>query len=216
MAAPTLLVLLHGVGQGPAGMAPLARRIAACDQDTIIAAPPAAHPYDRGTQGHQWFSVAGIDEENRPGRIRAALPAFIATIHALQREHGAGPERTVLAGFSQGAIMALAGSGETWLARHVIAIAGRFAPLPQRWDARTAVSLVHGRMDGVVPADRSRQAAARLEELGAQVGLALVPRAVHQLSPAILDAALEAWRSPPSDIPATPVAVFVSNPADLA
>jgi phospholipase/carboxylesterase len=157
MAAPTLLVLLHGVGGSPADMAPLGERIAACAPYAIIAAPPAAHPCDLGTQGHQWFSVAGIDEANRPGRIRAALPAFIDTIRALQREHGAGPEHTVLAGFSQGAIMALAGSGEVWLARHVIAIAGRFAPLPQRWDARTAVTLVHGRMDGVMPAERSRR-----------------------------------------------------------
>jgi len=193
-----LLVLLHGVGGLPADMAALGERIAARTPRIVIAAPPAAHPCDRGSTGRQWFSVEGIDEENRPGRIRAALPAFIDTIAALQRSHGVGPRDTVLAGFSQGAIMALAASSEAWLARHVIAIAGRFAPLPQGWDARTAVSLVHGRMDGVMPFERSREAAARLMELGAPVRLAPVPRAVHMLSPAILEAAVEAWRMPPA------------------
>jgi phospholipase/carboxylesterase len=197
MAAPTLLVLLHGVGRVPADMAPLGERIAACDPQVRIAAPPAAHPYDLGPRGHQWFSVDGIDEENRPARIRAALPAFVATIRALQRHHGLGPEHTVLAGFSQGAIMALAAGADAYLARHAIAIAGRFAPLPDAWDARTAVSLVHGRMDGVIAAERSRQAAARLADLGAHVGLELVPRAVHALSAPLLDAALRAWRQPP-------------------
>jgi len=190
----TLVILLHGVGGTPADMAPLGARIAAADAHVRIAAPPAALPYDLGGQGHQWFSVDGITEENRPGRIRAALPAFAAAIHALQRQHGAAPENTVLAGFSQGAIMALAGCADGWLARHAIAIAGRFAPLPQRWDARTAVSLVHGRMDGVMPAEHSRRAAECLAALGADVTLDLVPRAVHQLSSAILDAVLRAWQ----------------------
>lgn len=198
MAPPTLLVLLHGVGCVPADMAPLGELVAASAPAVRIEAPPAAHPYDLGPRGHQWFSVDGIDEDNRPARIRAALPVFVETIRALQRRHGVGPEETVLAGFSQGAIMALAAGADGWLARHAIAIAGRFAPLPQRWDARTAVSLVHGRMDGVIAAERSRQAAERLALLGARVGLELVPRAVHALSAPVLDAALRAFHQAPA------------------
>jgi phospholipase/carboxylesterase len=193
----SLIILLHGVGQDPAAMAPLGERIAAELPGAHIAAIPAARPYDLGASGFQWFSVDGITEDKRPGRIREALPVFVETIRAIQRSHGVGPERTVLAGFSQGAIVALAGCVETWLAHHVLAIAGRFAPLPERWDARTAVSLVHGTMDGTVPAEHSRRACARLAELGADVELDLVPRAVHLLSPAILDAAVNALRRLP-------------------
>lgn len=191
MAGP-LFILLHGVGQTPAAMAPLGERIAGAWAQARIAALPAALPYDRGTAGFQWFSVDGITEDNRPGRIRAALPAFVDAIRAAQRAHGAGPEDTVLAGFSQGAIMILAACRDTWLARHAVAIAGRCAPLPDAWEARTALSLVHGTMDGTVPADHSRRAAARLAGIGADVQLALVPRALHMLSPAILDAAMDA------------------------
>ena len=187
----SLIVLLHGVGGTPADMAPLAALIAAHDPHARVAAPPAAVPCDRGGAGHQWFSVDGITEENRPGRIDAALPAFVATVEALQRAHGVGPEATVLAGFSQGAIMALAACKDRYLARHVVAIAGRFAPLPDAWERRTAVSLVHGRMDRTMPVQHSERAFECLAALGADVRLDVVPRAVHQLAPPLLDRAWE-------------------------
>lgn len=192
--ASALVILLHGVGGTPADMAPLGERIAAELPEVGIAALPAAHPFDLGPQGYQWFSVDGITEENRPGRIQAALDAFIAAIQAAQGEHGAAPETTTLVGFSQGAIMSLAGCHAARLARHAVAIAGRFAPLPERWPQDTAVSLVHGTMDGTVSADHSRRAAARLAELDAEVHLDLLPRAVHMLSPAMQDAVIAALR----------------------
>ena len=192
----SLIVLLHGVGGTPADMAPLAALIAAHDPHARVAAPPAAVPCDRGGAGHQWFSVDGITEENRPGRIDAALPAFVATIEALQRAHGVGPGATVLAGFSQGAIMALAACKGRYLARHVVGIAGRFAPLPDAWERRTAVSLVHGRMDRTMPVQHSERAFERLAALGADVRLDVVPRAVHQLAPPVLDRVREALCGP--------------------
>ena len=198
----TLIVLLHGVGQAPADMAPLADLIAAHDPHAVVAAPPAALPYDLGPAGHQWFSVDGITEENRPGRIRAALPAFVATVEALQRAHGAGPGETVLAGFSQGAIMALAACESRFLARRVVAIAGRCAPLPAAWERRTRVHLVHGRADGTVPAGHSERTFERLAALGADVRLDVVPRAVHRLAPPLLERAWDAVRAGLDEAPA--------------
>jgi phospholipase/carboxylesterase len=192
-----LIILLHGVGRTPADMAPLGARIAASLPGAQIAAVPAAHPYDLGPQGFQWFSVDGITEDNRPGRIQAALPAFADAMYSLQHRYGVGPEHTTLVGFSQGAIMALAACRDAAPARHVVAIAGRCAPLPDRWDGRTAVSLVHGTMDRVIPAQHSRLAAARLAALGADVQLELVPRAVHMLGPGIQEAALRALQRLP-------------------
>lgn len=190
-----LIVLLHGVGGQPSDMAPLADLVAAHDPDARVAAPPAAWPCDRGGTGFQWVSVDGITEDNRPARVRAALPAFVAVIEEVQRAHGATPATTVLAGFSQGAIMALAACSERFLARHVVAIAGRCAPLPDAWERRTTVSLVHGRMDRTVPARHSEQAFERLGALGADVRLTLVPRAVHLLAPPLLEHAWQAVRT---------------------
>lgn len=193
----SLIVLLHGAGQTPADMAPLSDLITAHDPQARVVAPPACHPCDRGGAGFQWMSVAGITEENRPGRVRAALPAFVATIEGLQRLHGATPEQTVLAGFSQGAIMALAACRDRYLARHVVAIAGRCSPLPDAWERRTAVTLVHGRRDGTVPVQHSELVFERLAALGADVRLDVVPRAVHLLAPPLLERAWEAVRATP-------------------
>jgi phospholipase/carboxylesterase len=193
----SLIVLLHGVGQTPADMAPLADLIAARGAHARVVAPPAVHPCDRGGAGFQWMSVAGITEENRPERVRAALPAFVATIEDCQRTHGVGAEETVLAGFSQGAIMALAACSDRYLARHVVAIAGRCAPLPEAWERRTAVTLVHGRMDRTVPVRHSELVFERLAALGADVRLDVVPRAVHLLAPPLLERAWEAISATP-------------------
>jgi phospholipase/carboxylesterase len=178
-------------------MAPLADLITAHDPQARVVAPPAAHPCDRGGAGFQWVSVAGITEDNRPARVRAALPAFVATIEALQRAHDVGAEETVLAGFSQGAIMALAACSDRYLARHVVAIAGRCSPLPERWERRTAVTLVHGRMDRTVPVQHSERAFERLAALGADVRLDVVPRAVHLLAPPLLERAWAAISATP-------------------
>jgi phospholipase/carboxylesterase len=136
--------------------------------------------------------VDGITEDERPGRVRAALPAFVAVIEDLQREYGVAPERTVLAGFSQGATMALAACQSRFLARHVVAIAGRSAPLPDAWERRTMATLVHGRMDRTVPVQHSERAYERLAALGADVRLDVVPRAVHLLAPPLLERAWQA------------------------
>lgn len=181
-----LIILLHGVNSTPDDMAPLRAGIAAAWPDALIAVPAAP--------GRQWFAIDGVTEGNRAARTRDALPALRATIRMLQQRHGAAPDDTVLAGFSQGASMALAVCEHDWLAHRVVAIAGRCMPLPQRWDARTAVRLVHGRMDGVVPADTSREAAAHLAALGADVRLDLVPRAVHLLTPLLVARAVAAMR----------------------
>jgi phospholipase/carboxylesterase len=186
-----LIVLLHGVDSTPDDMAPLRARLAADLPGALIEAPAAP--------GRQWFSIDGITDgagdSERAARTRAALPALVATVHALQRQHGKAPHDTVLVGFSQGASMALAACGHTLLASRVVAIAGRCLPLPERWDARIAVRLVHGRMDGVVPADYSRQAAAHLAALGADVALDLVPRTVHLLTPLLVARAVHAVTS---------------------
>ena len=106
-----------------------------------------------------------------------------------------GAEHTVLAGFSQGAIMALAACRDRYLARHVVAIAGRCAPLPDVWERRTAVTLVHGRMDRTVPVQHSERMFERLAALGADVRLDVVPRAVHLLVSPLLERAWEAVRA---------------------
>ena len=77
-----LLLLFHGVGANAEHMAVLATRPA---QEYPQAAVASMHltQFD-AAPGGGWFSIQGIDEQNRPARVAAALPRFIATVRALQ------------------------------------------------------------------------------------------------------------------------------------
>ena len=69
---PDLLFLLfHGVGANADGMAPLAMRLAQEYPQAAVLCIDAPDDFDAapGGSGRQWFSIRGIDEENRPARV---------------------------------------------------------------------------------------------------------------------------------------------------
>lgn len=105
-AAAQLVLLFHGVGSTPEAMLPVAQRMAAAYPQAFIVSVQSPHRSDLG-QGFQWFSVQGIDEDNRKARIADAMPSFVATVRYWQQQSGVDADGTSLIGFSQGAIMAL-------------------------------------------------------------------------------------------------------------
>jgi len=177
--ATGLVLLFHGVGASAADLMPLGRLVAAALPQAMVVSVSAPNPSDMG-RGHQWFSVKGVTEANRPERVAQAMPAFEATVAHWQREAGVGAQHTTLIGFSQGSIMALEPTqGPAALAHRVIAIAGRFAQAPRKAPAAGSVHLLHGEQDGVIPAAQSREAATRLQQLGATVTADFYPGMGH-------------------------------------
>lgn len=224
--APTLLfVLLHGVGARASDLAPLARRLAAEYPQAAVAGldgpqPLAAAPASHG--GRQWFSVVGVTEDNRPARVAAAMPAFVATLRALQQRFEMSWPCTALVGFSQGSIMALeAVQAEPALAGRVIAFSGRHATAPGHAPADTTVHLLHGLEDRVIPPGPAIAAAQRLVALGGDVTADVLPGIGHELHPALVDRAIEhlrtflpkrAWREAMGE---APVVSRVASSAEL-
>ena len=194
-----LLVLLHGVGASGSGMAGFAQMLRNEFPQAAVLAPDAPNPFDGGGLGRQWFSVAGVDEANRPARVAAALPALVDWVKATQRRLGVGPAATALAGFSQGGILALeAAALEDGLAGRVLAFGARYAQLPAAAPRHTTVHLFHGAADPVIAATHARAA---LEHLGALNGDATMDVAEgigHELRPALAPRALSPprFRSP--------------------
>jgi len=177
--APELVMFFHGVGSSAEDLRPLAAFIAPVVPHAWIVSTRAPERSDFG-HGWQWFSVQGITEENRPARIAAAQPHFAQRIEEWQRTTGATPARTTLVGFSQGAIMALESTqSANPPAERVISIAGRFALPPRLASDRTAIHLLHGDRDHVVPAAFAVEAAAALQAIGTQVSLELFPGLGH-------------------------------------
>jgi phospholipase/carboxylesterase len=185
-----LILMFHGMGARADDLVPLGRRLAsAFPRSTVVsiaAQLPSANP-----GGLEWFSVAGITEANRIERVRQAMPAFLAEIAEWQRRVDVTPAVTALVGFSQGAIMSLEASvTPASPAARVIAIAGRFARLPEHAPSHATVHLLHGKEDRVIPYAHAIEAAHRLRDVGGDVTADVVPFAGHEVSGAIADLAL--------------------------
>jgi phospholipase/carboxylesterase len=185
-----LILLFHGVGASANDMVPVGKQFATKFPAAMVVSLEGLQPSDFG-QGRQWFSVAGITEENRPERVVAAMPAFQSLIQQLQKESGVLANQTTLVGFSQGSIMALESTQHSpFLAGHVIAFSGRFAVAPTVAPLGTAIHLIHGDADPVMSVESSRNAAKQLQALGAKVSLDIEPGMSHGINARMMSLAL--------------------------
>ncbi len=186
-----LLLLFHGVGGEPRHMQALGDYLKQAFKQACVVA--VAAPLSSGAgSGRQWFSVEGIDEARRPQRVQDALPGFIASVEHWQRHSGVGADGTALIGFSQGAIMVMeAALAKPQLASRIVAIAGRYARLPEQAHLDYSLHLLHGQDDRVISRLHSVQAQERWQRLGGDVSLDILPDTGHEISASIAQALLQ-------------------------
>lgn len=188
----TLFIIAHGVGSNKENMAPLGEALHAAFPDACCVVVDGFEPFDFGGNGRQWFSVQNVTEDTRPQRIAAALPAFIDMVERLQQHYCVESANTVLVGFSQGTIMSLeAIKAKDGLVGQVLGFSGRYATLPEQAPERTAIHLLHGEADNVIPVTHARAASERLESLGANVTLDTDTGVEHTISPWLLEKAVQ-------------------------
>jgi phospholipase/carboxylesterase len=198
-------------------MAPLAQRLVVEYPQAAVVCLNAPHAFDGvagGGSGWQWFSVRDITDANRVERVATALPQFIGTVRAAQQRFGMSWERTALAGFSQGAIMALeAVQAEPALAGRVLAFAGRHAVQPGHAPHDTTVHFFNGLKDTVIPPAPALDSAERLVALGGDVTADALPGIGHELHPLLMEKAIDqlrtflpkrVWRDVMSEAPILP------------
>lgn len=185
-AVSQLVLLMHGVGSTPQSMMGVARWFADRDRAAMVVSVASPDPSDISS-GLQWFSVRGVTEDNRQTRVDGAMPAFQATVRHWQEDCGVDPQRTLIVGFSQGAIMALE---STKLAKppalRIVAFAGRFASPPAR-PSDAVIHLLHGASDPVMPASLAQAAQVQLLQLGTRVTLDVAQGVGHEPNGALLD-----------------------------
>ncbi len=192
--AEQLMLLFHGVGSTALDLVPLGRVLAAEFPAAFVVSVAAPMPSEAGG-GCQWFSVQDISEENRPARVEAALPAFMATVAHWQKEAGVGTDAVALIGFSQGGIMALeATRDQPAIAGRVVSIAGRFATLPTTPNPGTTLHLLHGKLDPVIPYGFTVEAAKHLVAIGADITADVIPFVGHQINDEIATLMIERLR----------------------
>ncbi|CAN5151041.1 esterase [soil metagenome] len=196
-----LFLLFHGVGGQASAMAPLASALREQYPQAAVVSLNAPDAFDGmpvalGSGGFQWFSTSGITDVNRGERVDAALPDFIARIRSWAAHFELDWPMVALAGFSQGAIMALeAVQAEHQLAGRVIAVGSRYASVPQHAPQDVCIHLLHGTADKVLPYRLVVDAANELVALRADVTADVLPGIGHELHPRLVDKAMEQLRT---------------------
>lgn len=183
------VVLLHGYGSDGNDLIGLAPHWQAILPDAVFVSPNAPQLCDSFAGGFQWFPVSldGDRLARRQTGVVEARPVLTEFLDDLWAQSGIGPENTILAGFSQGAMMALHTglSLETPL-MGIVAFSGAFLP-PEGFGtkpyAKSPVCLVHGDMDEVVDPEHSADADTALRLAGYEVSYHVSEGAGHGIAP---------------------------------
>jgi phospholipase/carboxylesterase len=190
-----LLVLHHGRGTDERDLLGLADFLD--PERRLRVVTPRAPLQLPGSPGYHWYLVPRVGHPDR--ETFEAARAALAELHdGLWEETGIGPGRTVLGGFSMGAVMSYAmGLGADRPAVAGILAFSGFVPTVEGWepalDGRTdtRVFISHGRRDPVIGIDFAEQA----RELLSDGGLDVTYRESdlgHQIDPVHLSEA-SAW-----------------------
>ncbi len=193
-APDSAVILLHGYGSDGNDLIAMAPAFQPLLPGAIFVSPHAPTPLGMG--GYQWFPIdwTGDRLASRQTGVTTTRPVLEEFLNDLWRQTGIAPERTILAGFSQGAMMALhvgLSLPKEQTLMGVIGMSGAFLP-PDNFGApelaRPPVCLVHGDMDEVVDPNNSADANALLLDAGFDVSYHVSRGVGHGVSPDGMDA----------------------------
>jgi len=160
-----LFVLLHGEAAGPEQLFPLADAIKKAFPLAMLILPPA-------------HDESGLDE-------------LVVFIRRVQQHYGISGERTALAGFSQGARMALEASRQNAsLAGRVLAFSGLYCEAPESLPETTMVHLFHGADDQLLPLREVEAMMQHLGQIQADATIDVASTVGHELHAALIEQAI--------------------------
>lgn len=195
-----VVVLLHGYGSDGADLISLAPVWQPILPDALFVSPNAPETCRQLSFGFQWFDISfeGDRLAKRQVGVETARPVLVEFLEDLWSQTGVAPEQTVLAGFSQGAMMALhVGLSLQQRLMGIIAFSGAFLP-PHGFGspslAKPPVCLVHGDMDDVVDPELSADADVALRLAGFDVSYHVSQGTAHGIAPDGLDYASQFLR----------------------
>jgi phospholipase/carboxylesterase len=171
--AAQIVVFMHGYGADGSDLLSLSDPLAPHLPATAFYSPDAPQPCAGNPFGRQWFPIPRFDGST-PAEAKAGLEAAALDLNAflddiLARE-GLGPDRLILLGFSQGAMMSLhIAPRRAAPVAGVIAISGKLmetSSLAHEVQVKPEVLLIHGDADDVVPFGEMQTAGAALQAAG--------------------------------------------------
>src|SRR4051794_3413140 len=186
------LILTHGRGADAHALEPL---LSLLDPDGRLLGVFPRGPLELPPGGRHWYIVREVGFPD----AETFLPTFAelsAYLDGLLEEHGLGWDRTVLGGFSQGAVMSYSlglAAGRPRPAG-ILAFSG-FLPVVDGFELDPAaraglpVSIAHGSLDPVISVEFARRARTQLEEAGLPLSYRGDPGA-HTIAPGAMAQAI--------------------------
>jgi len=159
--ADKLFIGLHGWGANAEDLANLAAYLPLPGYDMRFPDAPFPHPY--APNGRMWYGFPmGYDfdmahEFDQRSDLQASRTRLREWLAQVAEETGIPPERTVIAGFSQGGAMTLDVGLQLPLAGALV-LSGYLHSAPAPHADLGPILMVHGRQDPVVPIQRARAA----------------------------------------------------------
>jgi phospholipase/carboxylesterase len=189
-----LFVLFHGRGADERDLFPLLDLL---DPERRMLGVTPRGPLHLPPGGAHWYAVKEIGYPD-PGTFMETFGLASTWLDDVVAEAGISAERTVLGGFSQGAVMTYAlglGTGRPRPAG-LVALSGFMPTVPgHALDLETPlprIAIGHGALDPVISVEWGRDAGARLENAGADVTYRESPSMAHSIDPTFLRE-LPAW-----------------------
>ncbi len=182
------LVLLHGRGADQYDLLPLLGEL---DPDRRLVGLTPRGPLSLAPGGAHWYALGTIPTPD-PQTFRAAYATLAAWLERLPERTGVPWARTVLGGFSQGAVMAYAlglgpdrpsPAGILALSGFVPSVPGFELALEDR--AGLPVAIGHGSFDPVIPVQFGQQARRLFDAAGLEVTYRESP-VTHGIDPRFL------------------------------
>jgi phospholipase/carboxylesterase len=166
-----LLVLFHGRGADENDLFPL---LDVLDPERRLLGVTPRGPLSLPPGGAHWYVVPRVGYPD-PDTFHASYALAADWLDGLARETGIAPDRTVLGGFSQGAVMTHAlglGRGRPLYAA-LVPLSG-FIPEVEGWEADLGrplppIAIGHGTYDPIIDVSFGRRARDTLEAAGADV-----------------------------------------------
>ena len=179
------IVAFHDAGAGPEQFEAAFQAWAHDLPDAVFYAPRAPMPCMAAMRGYQWYEIEDIGPDNLQERLADGESLVAELIERFQTQFGLGREQTVVAGFSQGAVL-LSG-----LLREpdppyagLLGFSGQVIPdttLDTAAVSQTAQALFHGADDDVVPLAYAERLFRWLSDAGGNPSLYVEEQGGHDI-----------------------------------